>query len=363
MTLAPYGSSAVTLAPMRILGNPDWTHPLVRAKNLIAGPARRALARAGRWTPLTNAEKLFEQTEGLMVVGDKPAQRRLVFQTPRPKSEDVKDLIYTPEGMAVVAGKIVERFSVRAPSIPEILKTPRRAATTLIAGTIIEAETPYTYGDWVGDFICALVIAEKIVEPLVLPAFLAEKSYVMRDVKALGLSYTVATQPMRIGAATVLRKCLPSYYWSHNEVAAFRRAFNLTPPEPQRGSISYLGRFDTMSESVQRTYPTEAVAEIIKSLDGFVIDAREASPEKFNEIADKTETVVADQGSALFGVMHWKTKNIVELTRRDWWHSANLFIAKASGVANYAVVAIDGLSDAALRARIEGHLRAFGAIK
>ncbi len=348
---------------MKILGNPDWTNPLVRAKNLIAEPLRRALGQAGRWKPYPEAGKAAAQTETLNVTGDKPAQRRLTYETPRPASETVNNLIYTPAGMGVVGGKIVEQYSVRAPSIPEILKAPRHASTDLIAGTIIEAETPYTYGDWVGDFICALVTTDKIVEPLVLPEFLAEKPYVMRDVKALGLSYAVATEPLRIGAATVLRKRLPSYYWNKGEVAAYRNAFNIDPPATEAGSIIYLGRFGAKSESVQREYPSEIVAKIVESVGGIVFDARDASPEKFNEIAGKTETIIADQGSALFGVMHWQTKNVVELTRRDWWHSANLFIAKAAGVENYAVIAVDGLDEAALRARIEGHLRAFGVIE
>ncbi len=359
MPLAPKGSSTVTLDLMKILGNPDWTHPLVRAKNIVAGPLRRALAHTGRWTPRTTAEIDTVQTETLMPTGDKPAQRRLVYAAARPEREVFQNLTYTPTGMGVVDGKIVERCSVRAPSIPDILKTPRHAAVERPRGTIIEAETPYTYGDWVGDFICALATSENIVEPLILPAFLAEKSYVKRDLKALGLSYVAATEPIRIATATVLRKRLPSYYWSHREVTAYRKAFSITPPQPQEGSTIYLGRFSAISESVQREYPTEAVAKIIKSVGGVVFDAREASPDKFNDIAAQTETVIADQGSALFGVMHWRTKNVIELTRRDWWHSANLFIAKASGVRNYAVIAVDGLDDAALRRRITGHLRAF----
>jgi hypothetical protein len=79
-------------------------------------------------------------------------------------------------------------------------------------------------------------------------------------------------------------------------------------------------------------------------------------------MAPQMETVIADQGSALFGVIHWRTKNVIELTRRDWWHNANLFIAKASGVQNYAVIAVDGLDEAALRKRIAGHLRDFGVL-
>ncbi len=345
---------------MKILGNPDWTHPLVRAKNAVAAPARQALALAGRWTPKTGRERAAVQTETLTPAGDKPAQRRLVYHVPRAAREHATNLIYTASGMGVVSGRIIERFSVRAPSAPEILKTPRRAAREFAAGTVIEAETPYTYGDWVGDFICALVTAEKIVEPVVLPAFLAEKPYVVRDLSALGLTFTAVNEPVRIKEATILRKRIPSYYWSAAEVAAYRKAFAIAPAQARVGSIIYLGRYGTVSESVQRQYPTESVAKIVESFGGKVFDAREASPEKFNEIAAETETVIADQGSALFGVMHWRTKNVIELTRRDWWHSANLFIANGACVENYAVIEIDGLDETALRARIEEHLRTFG---
>lgn len=347
---------------MKIIGNPDWTSPAVRVKNAIAAPARRALALAGRWTPNSLAAKETAQTDTLTLSGDKPEQRRLVYKTPRPAQETVQNLLYTPEGMGVVAGKIVERFSVRAPSLPEILQAPKEAARTLPHGTVIEAETPYTYGDWVGDFVRAMVTADNIAGAVVMPAFLAEKPYVVRDIAALGLKMETADAPLLIETAHVLRKTVPSYYWSESDVDAYRKAFRLNPAEARKNSITYLGRFDTVSESVQREYPSETVAAIVESLGGFVFDARHASPEKFNAMAPQMETVIADQGSALFGVMHWRTKNVIELTRRDWWHSANLFIAKASGVQNYAVIAIDGLDEAALRQRIEGHLREFGAL-
>lgn len=347
---------------MKIIGNPDWTNPAVRVKNALAAPARRALALAGRWTPNTAAMRETVQTDTLTLSGDKPEQRRLVYKTPRPAQESAQNLLYTPEGMGVVAEKIVERFSVRAPSLPEILKTPKETARTILQGTVIEAETPYTYGDWVGDFIRALVDVDNIVEPIVMPAFLAEKPYVARDVAALGLKMEIADAPLLIKTAHVLRKTVPSYYWSERDVAAYRKAFRLKPAEARVRSITYLGRFDTVSESVQREYPSETVAAIVESLGGFVFDARHASPEKFNAMAPQMETVIADQGSALLGVMHWRTKNVIELTRRDWWHNANLFIAHASGVQNYAVIAIDGLDEAALRQRIEGHLRDVGVL-
>ncbi len=345
---------------MKIIGNPDWTNPAVRLKNAIVAPARKALALAGRWTPTSAAERETVQTETLTLSGDRPAQLRLVYAQARPEAETVENLLYTPEGMGAAGGKIVERYSVRAPSLPEILKTPAKAARAIAQGTVIEAETPYTYGDWVGDFIRTLVTADAIVKPVVMPAFLAAKPYVLRDLKALGLPVEVADAPLKIEKATVLRKRVPSYYWDARDVEAYRRAFGVNPGPPRLNSITYLGRFGTVSESVQRDYPTETVAKIVASLGGSVFDARQSSPAQFDKMTLDTETVIADQGSAIFGVMHWRTKTLIELARRDWWHSANLFIAKGAGVENYAVIAVDDLDEAALRARIEGHLREFG---
>lgn len=347
---------------MKVFGNPDWTHPAVRIKNALVAPARRALALAGRWTPVSASELETVQRETLTLSGDKPEQRRLVYAQERPARETVHNLLYTPEGMGVIDGGIIEKYSVRAPSVPEILRTPKEAARTLATGTVIEAETPYTYGDWVGDFVRAMATVQDIAGPIVMPAFLAAKPYVKRDLAALGLALEIADAPLLIERATVLRKCVPSYYWSEADVSAYRRAFGLEPASPRQGSITYLGRFETVSESVQRDYPTEEVAAIVKSFGGDVFDARQSSPDRFNAMAAEVETVIADQGSALFGVMHWRTKNVIELTRRDWWHSANLFIAHASGVENYAVIAVDDLSEAALRQRIEGHLRDFDVI-
>jgi hypothetical protein len=196
----------------------------------------------------------------------------------------------------------------------------------------------------------------------VLPGFLAEKPYVSRDVAALGHEIVAVDAPTLIERAQVLRKQLPSYYWGAGDVGAYRSAFKITPPPARKRSITYLGRFGTVSESVQRDYPTEIVASIVKSLGGGVFDTRQSSPDAFNEMAPDMETVIADQGSALFGVMHWRTKNVIELTRRDWWHNANLFIAKGAGVENYAVIAVDDLDESALRTRIEGHLCEFGVL-
>jgi hypothetical protein len=346
---------------MKVLGNLDWRHPLVRARVMIAAPLQEALAASGAWRALTAEEKATVQADTVPVGGDREDQRRLVYKHPRPEFLDVEDLIYTPQGLAKHKGRYTARYSLRPPSTVEILRTWNVApAQSLPHGTVLECETPYTYGDWVGDYVLSLVTATNLVEPLILPAFLADKAYVIRDVEKLGISYVIAREPVRIEKARVLRKRVPSYYWGPEHVAAYRAAFKINPPPAAPGSIVYLARFDTVSEAAQRRYPSETVARIVESLGGEVFDTRNASPAAFEALAPRMETVIADQGSAVFGVMHSSTRTLIELAEDDWWHNANLFIAHGAGVKNYAVIHIYNKTETDLRARIEGHLREFG---
>jgi hypothetical protein len=88
-----------------------------------------------------------------------------------------------------------------------------------------------------------------------------------------------------------------------------------------------------------------------------VFDTRQASPEAFDELAPHTETLVADQGSAVFGVLQWQSKALVELFVNGWWHSANAFFAEASGVQHHEVIAVDRLGEA-FEQRIRAAVRA-----
>ena len=348
---------------MKVLGNLDWRHPLVRLRVMIAAPLQKFLAGLGAWRALVPEETETVQADEVAVAGDRETQRRLVYKTPRPEYLDVENLIYTPKGLALHEGRYTARYSIRPPSTAEILKTPKTAPDNSIPqGTILECETPYTYGDWVGDYVLSLVTQDNLIEPLLLPAFLAEKSYVIRDVEALGIAYQIIEAPIRVEKARVLRKRVPSYYWGPEHVTAYRNRFHVSPPPATPGSILYLGRFDTVSEAAQRVYPSQEVARIVESLGGKAFDTRNASPALFNELAPQMETVIADQGSAVFGVMHSQTKNLIELAEDDWWHNANLFIANGAGVKNYAVIHIYNKTEADLRARIERHLRDFGVL-
>jgi len=308
-------------------------------------------------------ERARESGEAVPFAGDLPAvagkvlsQNRLRYTRPRPDTETVEDLIYTPAGHAWQRGKLVERFSAVSPSLKQVLAGPPRPARTLDEAWIIESESPYTYGDWVGDHIRALVMAAPGIGPVLLPRDLGHKSYVKRDLAALDLTLDVADAPVRIKRAHVLRKVLPSYYWGPPEVAAYRARFDVKLVPPRKGSLIYLSREGVQSEAIHRPYPSRQVAGIIRSLGGEVFDTRQASPEAFARIAENVETIVADQGSAIFGVLQWQTRTLIEITTDHWWHSANLFFSKGAGVENYAVLVCDRYDDAALDQRLRSLL-------
>ena len=342
----------------------DWRNPWVRLLRNMTTPVRETLGVIGRWEDLSAEELECVQKDQINVAGERSAQRRIVYKIPRAAYQDVQNLGYNEKGLASVDGQIIARYSIRRPSTAEIfLNQTRKPISTIECGTVIESETPYTYGDWVGDCVHSLINADGIIEPLILPAALAKKAYVIRDVEALGLKYIVVETPVEIKNARILRKRIPSYYWGPQDVKAYRTAFNVTPPPARENSIIYLGRFNTRSEAVQRHYPSEIVARIVESIGGKVFDTREASPAQFDRLAPEMETVIADQGSALFGVMHAQTKNVIELAHETWWHNANLFIADGAGVENYSVIHVNDKIEAQLHRQIVDHLHHFGALR
>ena len=317
----------------------------------------------GRYEPRTSENNKTRQTYEYAIAGDKENQKRVVYENPPLALERADNIVYDQKGLARHGSTIIEKYSVRAPGIKQLL-FPRATnnLTQIPQGTIIESATPVTYGDWIGDFIRAMVCCPNFPEPLIIPAFLGTKEYVRRDLERLDVHYLIAEEPVLIEKASILRRQLPSYYWGIDEVAAYKSAFDIAPPLPRPGSILYLGRFGLKSEVVDRTYPSTATARLVKELGGKVFDTAFASPKAFDKMAPFAETIIADQGSELFGTMHWRTKNVIELTT-DWWHNSSLFVARASGVENYAVIDIDHISIKALDEKIKYYLDAFGVLR
>ncbi|WP_198133224.1 glycosyltransferase 61 family protein [Roseobacter sp. AzwK-3b] len=338
----------------------DWRRPGIRLKNRLTRPIRKAMEITGRSKDYAACETVKTTGATVSFIGDVPSvaglqnsQNALSYAQPRPMVETLDKILYTPSGNAWHNGCLLRKASSRRPSIREILDRPKvNQAHIVEQAYIIESETPYTYGDWVGDHIRALVEAPLDIRHVVLPLDLAQKSYVQRDVGRLGFTLVPADKPLMILKAHVLRKQLPSYYWGKAQVNAYRDRFQVRLIEPQPGSLIYLSREGIKSEAVDRVYPSAQIAGIVRRLGGEVFDTRYASPEAFARIALRAETVIADQGSAIFGVLQWQTKNLIEITTENWWHNANLFFAHASGIENYAVLVSDRYQGAALENRL-----------
>jgi hypothetical protein len=338
----------------------DWRKPGAKAKRAIADTLLEVLALEGRYLPYDRSSKATVPGEAIHFFGDVPRcagtenfQRRLRYKISRPRVEAIEDIIYTPSGQAWSRGTLVQRFSARAPSVVEALSRIRRGgAEYLDDGCLIESEWPYTYGDWVGDHLRALTEVEELSCPIVLPGFLARKTYVKRDLGRLGLLLVSADKPIRIGRAHILRKTIPSYYWGPEQADAYRRRFGFAPVAPRPGSLLYLSREGVTSEAIDRKYPSAKIAQIVRGLGGTVFDTREASPDAFAQLAGEAETVIADQGSAVFGVLQWQTRNLIEISTEDWWHNASLFFASASRVRNYAIMVCNRYSESQIEARL-----------
>jgi hypothetical protein len=138
---------------------------------------------------------------------------------------------------------------------------------------------------------------------------------------------------------------IPSYYWKKTDVDLYRNKLKIEIRNPKPGSIVYLSREKFISEIVDRIYPSRAISNLILGLGGRLFDTKFASPSEFFDISRNVETIVADQGSAIFGVLQWRSKHVIEVTTDRWWHNANLFFSKSSGVEKYSVVVCDNKTD------------------
>jgi hypothetical protein len=321
----------------------------------------------GRYKPLTPEETRLVQKEAVPFVGDIPLnaggqlnQYRVEFETPRRLTAKVENLLYTPKGMTWLNGVLVQKYCVQEPSTKDVLGRPSfRSISSIPFGTIIQAETPYTYGDWVSEHLVTLSLALPIVEPLLMPQHLMNKSYIQRDLRALNIEAISVNTSVLVKSATVLSKPRPGHYWRDEEVPAYRAAFNIHPCSPKVGSLLYLSREGEKSESQDRQYPNLEVANIVRSLGGKVVVTQKTTYEEYCALAIDAETVIADHGGAMFNLLNWNTKNVIELFSDNWWTNCFLFLSKPLGVSNYALVNIDRFDAAVFTKRLTSLIEQF----
>jgi hypothetical protein len=135
----------------------------------MATPLRSSLlllAKAtGRYKDWNVGERSTRQTDTVYfegdippTAGDEPNQRRLVLAEPPPLTTSALDVLYTSEGLAWVRGRLERRYSFKEGGVRHVLHKPRQPARTVARASILQSQTPWTYGDWMSEHVAVLVI-------------------------------------------------------------------------------------------------------------------------------------------------------------------------------------------------------------
>lgn len=296
----------------------------------------------GRYVQFTRSQNELIQTEFLDFKGDIPVcagdiegQYRLEYKLQRDLQETVANIIYTSAGVAWHDGRVFQRYCLREPSIKEILLKPKIYSIKLIEqGTLVQVQTPVTYGDWVSEHLMCLVRVKYLLPPLLLPEHLMARSYVRRDLERLGIKAEAVSETVMVKKALVVHKTRHSHYLTQEEVDAYRFRMDINPPAPEPGSVLYLSRKNVIGDAFQRSYPSELIEEILVTIGVTVVDTCVATLGDYQALANKAETVICDFGSAYLNLLEWNTKNLIVLYTDEWWDSCSLFLGRALGLKN-----------------------------
>lgn len=332
-------------------------------RNTARSTIHRALATAGVLRLRTAQEDALIQTVPYEYIGDvngamgdirRRNVERVDLKSPPPRVEIQHDVYYSDLGMAWTSGKLHQHYSIRKPSIREALAfPPSRGVEEIDAAYIVESDVVHTYGDWVHNYLAAVLVAYPLRHPLVMPAWLAAKPYAQAELRALGISYRTANPWVKIKTAHVLRKWTFLQFWDRPPVIAFRRLLAPERITPDPGSITYLGRYDIPTEAIARRYPSEEAAEAVKAMGGTVLEQKVLNVATAAGYGRTMETVIGDHGSGLLNIMFWEPKTVIELVTRDWWTANTLFVAREMGIRRYGAIYVDGLSAGEIKAKLE----------
>jgi hypothetical protein len=306
------------------------------------------LGRFADWDP---GERDTRQAEPLWFSGDIPPmagkemnQYRVVYIRPRALITHARDVIYTDRGMAWKGGRLERRFSFQEIGLRHILERPGKATATYSRASILQAQTPCTYGDWVSEHVCALALAlstGQLIEPLLIPEWWFKKPYVQRDLALLGVRAEAVSAAVRVEHATVLNKTRSGHYWTRREAQAVLAAMNIEPRPCMPGSALYLSRKGLVGEGLKRQINNDVTEAAMEAAGVRVVHVAGLTREQFIELADSAETVFSDHGSAAFNMMHWQTRRFVELYTPDYWDSCFLFLTDSLGISDYHLWQVD----------------------
>ena len=342
----------------------------IRARDALKKWALDLAAISGRYVPFSKSESEYQRAEPIAFRGDLPTsagtefnQYRLVYTQPRAPVLWANDIVYTPTGQAWIGSKLHRRFSIREPNLRDLRSPPPRdGLPCLEKATLLQCNLPYTYGDWVSEAALTLAGIEPDGSPLVLPEFLARKSYVRADVKRLGFELVSAEAPLKVLQARVARLTHPINCIPVESVVQFRKRLSIRPPKPRAGSMIYLSRAGEASEVMARQMPYDVIEPVLRKLGAQVIHCRDWRYDDYHRLASEAETVVADLGSATFNLVQWNSSRLVQLYSNSWWDGWGLFIAKAVGITDISMVCVDGVDQATLERKLRELLQPADAI-
>jgi hypothetical protein len=342
-----------------LLSNARLQAPLATLRNRVSGIWRLLFKWTGGYQPIPPEEQSITLEHMITFKGDSPRQidggvheqGRMAFRRPRPAVEEVESLVVTPMGAAWIGRTLYERYSSSAPGLRMFLsRGPVRK--TYPAGYFIQSAHRNTYGDWVSEYLGALACAGKLDAPLFLPADVARKSYVRRDLDRLGIEFIAVEHTIKIMSVKVLRQQKYFVHFSPDEIEQLRIFLNITPQPPKPGTVLYLSRRGEGSEVAVRRYPSKVVERLVSERGGRILLAKSASREEYRHAAADAETVIFDHGSAIYNALGWRPKRAIELVSDDWWNNAFLMFADALGVRDITIIRAD-LGDAHVLSRLE----------
>ncbi len=329
------------------------------ARGWFGAFVRWCFQRSGHYAPIPAREKTVTQISTVAFRGDAPVQiaggvleqGRMAFREKRSVQEHVNDLIVTPLGAAWAGGRLCERYSAAVPGLRTFF-AERKPRHIVGRGVYIQAAHKDTYGDWVSEYLGALALADPLDAPLFLPAEMAARPYVVRDLEAAGVPFVAIDKPVLIQSALVLRQQKYFVHFDKADVAALERFLGVDKSDPKPGSLVYLSRRNDISEVANRAYPHDIVERFVKQRGGCVLHTAEtAGPEEYQAAALDAETVVFDHGSAFYNALYWRPKRVVEIVSDSWWNNAFLMLANAMGVKDYTIIRGD-LSEAHVTKRL-----------
>ncbi len=339
----------------------DWRSPKEKIKRVLRKPVFGGFSLAGRLQQESKSELLTRPCESVEFFGHRPGgsaemalhrETRLAFKEKRPLYEEVSNVSYSDNGIAWSNNCLIAKYSVRPIRMKDLMRQPPRNVNQISTCAIVECDFSYSYGDWVHCYLGTILATDFPDVPVLVPKYLAEKSYVQRDLNNAKVNWVATDGWTQIEHAIVLRKPVPYMFWAEHNVNAFRNAFSIDPPPPVPGSVSYLGRFDLKGENVHRAFPSDKVANYIHSINGTVIRQLDLNTSTSDVYASRAETVIGDHGSGMLNIMFWRPKTVIELVVDNWWVNNSLFVAAGMGVENFGVIDVDGLSSDEIGAHI-----------